>query len=76
MSYDGVMKFYRDRIISCPCYGFKEGHNLLDLIIKCARHDLHIDMLTSDEYNTIINLCYKAHIKMMEDNYNAGWTDK
>lgn len=75
MGYDGVMEFYRDRILSCPHYGFKAGHELLDLIQKCAYHDMYVAILTSDEYISIINLCYKAHIKMMEENYNAGWQD-
>ena len=29
--------------------------------------------LTTEEFDSIINLCEKAHIKMMEDNYNAEW---
>lgn len=65
--------FYRGRIESAPSYGFKAGHELLDLIQRCAKHDMYVAFLTSTEYNTIINLCEKAHIKMMEENYNAGW---
>ena len=68
--YDGVFEFYRDRIASCPSYGFKSGHELLDLIIRCASSD---SLLTVEEFDTIINLCDMAHNKMMEDNYNAGW---
>ena len=70
MSYEGVFEFYRGRVESAPSYGFKAGHQLLDLILRCAYHD---DMLTQDEIHSIINLCDKAHIKMMEENYNAGW---
>lgn len=73
--YQGVYEFYKDRIHACPLYGFKAGHELLDLIARCAKHDMYVAFLTSDEYNTIINLCQQAHIKMMEDNYNAGWQD-
>ena len=68
--------FYRSRIESAPNYGFISGHELLSLIKRCAEHDMYIAFLTSDEYNTIINLCEKAHIKMMEENYNAGWNEQ
>ena len=74
--YQGVFDFYRGRIESCPSYGFKAGHELLDLINRCAKHDMYVAFLTSTEYNTIINLCEQAHIKMMEDNYNAGWNEQ
>ena len=70
-----VYDFYRGRIESCPSYGFKAGHEILDLIYRSAKHDLYVAFLTSDEYNIIINLCEKAHIKMMEDNFNAGWNE-
>lgn len=70
--YQGVYEFYRGRIESCPSYGFKAGHEILTVIQRCAFFD---NYLTKEEYNSIINLCHKAHIKMMEDNYNAGWQD-
>lgn len=70
MSYDGVFEFYRDRVNACPFYGFRAGHDLLKLVIRTAFHD---SMLTDDEFNNILNLAEKAHIKMMEDNYNAGF---
>ena len=70
MSYEGVFEFYRGRVESAPSYGFNAGHQLLDLIIRCAYHD---DMLTPDEITSIIKLCDNAHIKMMEDDHNAGW---
>ncbi len=70
MSYEGVFDFYRGRILSAPSYGFNAGHQLLDLILRCAYLD---DMLTQDELSSIINLCDMAHIKMMEGLYNAGW---
>ena len=73
MSYDGVFDFYRDRIKSCPLYGFKSGHEILATITRCAFHD---SMLTDDEFNSIIKLADDCHIKMMEDNYNAGWKDQ
>lgn len=71
--YPGVFEFYKDRIDSCPFYGFKAGHEILTTIVRCAFWD---SFLTLQEYNSIINLCESAHIKMMEDNYNAGWKDQ
>ena len=68
--YQGVFDFYRDRINSCPFYGFKSGHEILATITRCAFWD---SMLTTEEFNSIIILAEKCHIKMMEDNYNAGW---
>ena len=67
-----VYDFYRGRIDSAPLYGFKAGHEILYVIKWCAFYD---SLLTTEEYNSIINLCEKAHIKMMEDNYNAGWNE-
>lgn len=65
--------FYKDRINSCPSYGFQSGHEILHTITRCAFYD---SLLTDREFNIIISLADKAHVKMMEDNYNAGWTDK
>ena len=70
MSYEGVFEFYCSRIDSAPKYGFKAGHELINIIMRTAYWD---SFLTMAEYKTIINLCEEAHIKMMEDNYNAGW---
>ena len=70
MSHEGLFEFYRDRISSCPRYGFKAGHEILGVIERCAFWD---SWLTETEYNTIINLCETAHIKMMEDDFNDGW---
>ena len=70
MSYEGVFDFYRDRISHAPAYGFRSGHEILNVIMRTAFHD---SMLTESEYRNIINLCEDAHIKMTEDNYNAGW---
>ena len=72
ISYDGVYDFYMDRINACPLYGFKSGHEILTTITRCAFRD---SMLTDDEFNTIIKEAEKCHIKMMEDNYNAGWNE-
>ena len=68
--HEGIFDFYRGRINSAPSYGFTSGHNLLMVIIRTAFND---SMLTPSEFDTIINLCQQAHIKMMEDNYNAEW---
>ena len=67
-----VFDFYRGRIESAPLYGFNSGHEILKTVCRCATRD---SFLTNEEYNSIINLCEKAHIKMMEDNYNAGWNE-
>lgn len=64
--------FYIGRIESVPAYGFTAGHDLLRVILRTAFND---SFLTLDEFNSIMNLCQQAHIKMMEDNYNAGWKD-
>ena len=64
--------FYKDRLSSCPSYGFICGHDMLKMVTRCAFWD---STLTLDEFNSIINLAEQAHIKMMEDNYNAGWQD-
>ena len=68
-----LFKFYRDRVIACPKYGFIAGHEILALIEKTAFWDSY---LTTEEYNNIMILCQMAHIKMLEDNYNAGWQDE
>ena len=70
--YQGVYDFYRGRIESCPSYGFKSGHEILSTVTRCAFWD---SMLTPEEFNSIIILAEKCHIKMMEDNYNAGWNE-
>lgn len=64
------MKFYVSRINACPAYGFKAGHAILHVITRLAFHD---SKLTNDEFISIINLAEICHIKMMEDNYNAGF---
>ena len=70
--YQGVCDFYKDRIKACPLYGFKSGHEILATITRCAFWDY---MLTPEEFNSIIILAEKCHIKMMEENYNAGWNE-
>ena len=71
-SYEGVFDFYKGRIQSAPNYGFNSGHEILKVICRTAFRD---NFLTEEEFDSIINLCEKAHIKMMEDNYNAGWNE-
>ena len=73
MSRQGLYDFYRDRIASCPSYGFKAGEELLNLIIRCVNVD---PLLTVTEVNSIIISAYETHKKLMEVNYNAGWTDE
>ena len=71
VSYMGVFDFYKGRITSARNYGLS-GDGILDLVRRCAFWD---SFLTNDEFNSIIILCEKAHIKMMEENYNAGWNE-
>ena len=71
-SHEGVFEFYRGRIESAPNYGLSSGHEILKTVLRCAFWD---SLLTLEEFNSIIILCEKAHIKMMEENYNAGWTE-
>ena len=66
-------EFYLGRISSCPSYGFRSGHELLQVILRCAYCDLS---LTVEQFNSIIKKADLAHIKMMEDEYNAGWKDE
>ena len=68
-----IYDFYRGRIESTPLYSFTAGHDILRTVTRCAFNDSY---LTIDEYDSIINLCEKAHIQMMEDNYNAGWNEQ
>lgn len=70
ISYEGVFDFYVDRINACPKYGFTSGHEILHVIMRNAFND---SLLTLKEFDSIINLCTDAHIKMMEDNYNEQW---
>lgn len=65
--------FYKERLSACPSYGFICGHDMLKMITRCAFWD---STLTTTEFNSIIKCAELAHIKMMEDNYNAGWQDK
>ena len=67
-----LFNFYRGRIESAPSYGFVAGHDILRVILRTAFEDSE---LTDGEFDSIINLCQQAHIKMMEDNYNAGWNE-
>ena len=69
----GAYDFYRGRIESAPHYGFIAGYDILRTVTRCAFNDSY---LTIDEFDSIINLCEKAHIKMMEENYNAGWNEQ
>lgn len=68
--------FYLSRIESCPLYGFSSGEELLRVIHACIYYSANSGELTPPEFSSIINLCEQAHIKMMEDNYNAGWKDE
>ena len=64
--------FYKDRIAVAPKYGFVAGHDIIRTVCRCAFNDSYLTLV---EFDSIINLCRQAHIKMMEDNYNAGWSE-
>lgn len=66
MSYE----FYKGRLEACPSYGFKSGHEILELVLRCACAD---SSLTADEYTSIIKQAERCHIKMLEEDYNEGW---
>ena len=70
LSHEGVYDFYVDRINACPKYGFTSGHEILHVILRTAFND---SLLSHAEFDSIINLAEKCHIKMMEDNYNEQW---
>lgn len=65
-----AFNFYRDRLRACPSYGFVQGEEIICMVTRCAFWD---STLTTEEFNSIINLADEAHIKLMEDNYNEGW---
>ena len=67
-----LYNFYMGRIHSCPLYGFRSGHEMLQTILRTAFYDSY---LTESEYNNIMKEAEMCHIKMMEDNYNAGWNE-
>lgn len=69
-SFNGVFAFYKDRIDSARSYGLS-GDGILDLVRRCAFWD---SFLTTEEFVNIIILCADMHRKIMEDNYNAGWS--
>ena len=69
---NGAYDFYKGRLKSAPSYGFREGHKIMCMVTRCAFWD---STLTVDEFNSIMILADKCHIKMMEDNYNAGWNE-
>ena len=68
-----IFNFYKDRLSACPSYGFTSGHEILKMVTRCAFLD---STLTLDEFNSIMILADRAHIKMMEDNYNAEWQNQ
>lgn len=69
-SYDGVHSFYIDRINRAMTGNFQQRMDWLAMIGRVAMMD---SFLTMDEYTDILNRLNKAHQKVMEDNYNAGW---
>ena len=65
-----MFDFYANRIASAPNYGFCSGHEILAVVGRTALKD---SCITLSEFDQIMRLMEQAHIKMMEDNYNAGW---
>ena len=62
--------FYVGRIESVPNYGFVSGHNLLNVIHRCAFFDSD---LSYNEFCDILDRINACHRKLMEVNYNEGW---
>ena len=62
-------EFYKGRLQSAPFYGINGGHQIIKAVTRCAFWD---SFLTADEFNSIIILAEQAHIKIMEENFNAG----
>ena len=67
-----LYNFYKSRIESAHNYGFNSGHEILKTVCRTAFND---SKLTDAEFNSIIILCEKAHIIMLEEDYNAGWNE-
>ena len=65
-----MFDFYANRIASAPNHGFRSGHEILSVVGRTALKD---SCITLSEFDQIMRLMEQAHIKMMEDNYNAGW---
>lgn len=65
-----AFNFYADRISQVPNYGFVAGHNLLNVIHRCAFLD---EELPYNEYQIIMDRIEECHRKLMEVNYNEGW---
>ena len=68
--FDGVYEFYVNRIEACRNYGLFSGDGILNTITRSAFLD---SMLTTEEFNSIVNMCDEMHKKLMEDNYNEQW---
>lgn len=65
-----VFDFYQGRLDSAPNYGLRAGHQIVATVCRCAFHD---SFLTDEEFESIINLCEMAHIKILEECYNEGF---
>ena len=63
--------FYKGRIMCAPSYGFIAGHEILEVVSRCAQND---STLTKSQIINIITLCDEAHKFMMEENFRNGWT--
>ena len=66
-----LFKFYRDRIASCPHYGFVSGSEILAVIVRSVQDS----GLTPEEVNSIMILADYCHNKLLEENYNDGWNE-
>lgn len=71
MIMNDAFSFYMGRLSASLTYGFSEGHKIIRMVCDCALHD---DSLTLEQFNSIIKRATVAHIKLMEDNYNDGWS--
>ena len=66
------LQFYLERIDAAPAYGFNAGEGIINTVISAASGDV---TLTEDEFELIIEMVNKCHIKMLEVNYNDGWNN-
>ena len=63
----GMFDFYIRRLMACPAYGFKAGHEILNIIVRCSQND---PTLSYDDKIRIMEVVHEVHKYLMEVNYN------
>lgn len=53
----GLIEFYLDRVHAARNYGPRGSLGMIDVIIRCVRHDKDTGMLTDRDYKTIMKAC-------------------